>query len=64
QQSHVIQMQLALGRNEDALSLLASNCAESPFGCADLAINPIYRPLRGKAGFERLAKRYTTMTLE
>ncbi|MGH8272217.1 MAG: tetratricopeptide repeat protein, partial [Gammaproteobacteria bacterium] len=42
QQSHVIQMQLALGRNEDALSLLASNCAESPFGCADLAINPIY----------------------
>ncbi len=64
QQSHVIQMQLALGRTDDALRLLASNCAASPFGCADLAINPVYRPLRGNAEFERLAKRYTTMSLD
>ncbi|MGH8397396.1 MAG: hypothetical protein ACRETA_04030 [Gammaproteobacteria bacterium] len=58
----VLQLFLALGRNDAALDLLPTLCAGQPIGCNDLSINPLYVPLRGEPRFERLVKRYDTIS--
>jgi TolB-like protein len=64
EQVDLIQLFLALGEKRPALELLPGFCtASSPVGCNDLAINPIYSPLRGDPIFEKLSKQYTTVTL-
>ncbi|MGH8307769.1 MAG: hypothetical protein ACRER0_05785 [Gammaproteobacteria bacterium] len=61
---NLLQMYLALDETESALQLLESSCPADPIACNDLAINPMYSPLRADLRFQRLAKKYTTATLE
>jgi tetratricopeptide (TPR) repeat protein len=61
---NLLQLYLALGKNQPAQKLLQEVCTSDPIACADLAINPVYIPLRGDRGFQKLAKRYTTITLQ
>ena len=63
-QADLLQLFLALGEKDAALRMLPGFCAASPVGCSDLAINPTYAPLHGNPRFEKLSKRYTTMTLQ
>lgn len=62
-QSDLLQLYVALGDNQDALTLLPGYCANDPTACNDLAINPVFDPLHGEPRFAMLAKRYTTITL-
>lgn len=64
QQYDLIQLQLALGQEHTALRLLESLCAAAPEACTDLAINPNFQILHGNPSFERIARRYTTTTLD
>ncbi len=63
QRYDLIQLQLALGQEHAALRLLTSLCAAAPEDCTDLAINPNFQVLHGNPSFERIARRYTTTTL-
>jgi len=56
----VIQLYLALGRNDTVLELLPKICATVPVACNDLSINPTLLPLRGKPEFQALVKKYDT----
>ncbi|HEX6614539.1 MAG TPA: hypothetical protein VF022_11800, partial [Rhodanobacteraceae bacterium] len=56
----VIQLYLALGRNDTALELLPSFCATIPLECNDLSVNPLGLPLRGQPAFQALVKKYDT----
>ena len=60
----LIQLYLALGEKTATLQLLSELCTSAPVGCSDLAINPIFQPLHGDPRFQKLAKKYTTVTLE
>jgi serine/threonine-protein kinase len=62
-QGDLLQLYLALGEKATAMQMLPGICAAGPVGCSDLAINPQYTPLRGDPRFEKLSKRYTTVTL-
>jgi hypothetical protein len=62
-QGDLLQLVLALGENATAMQMLPGICAASPVACSDLAINPMYTPLRGDPRFEKLSKQYTTVTL-
>ena len=57
---NLLQMYLALSETAPALTLLENFCPAAPVGCNDLAVNPIYMPLRGDLRFEALSKKYTT----
>ncbi|MBU6420595.1 MAG: tetratricopeptide repeat protein [Gammaproteobacteria bacterium] len=62
-QSGLIQLYLALGEKETAMSMLPGLCAAAPIACNDLAINPEFiTPLHDDPHFEKLAKQYTTIT--
>jgi TolB-like protein/cytochrome c-type biogenesis protein CcmH/NrfG len=62
-QSSLMQLYLALGEKETAMSMLPGLCAAAPIACNDLAINPEFiTPLHGDPRFEKLAKQYTTIT--
>lgn len=63
-QGNLLMLYLALGDKETALQMLPAICTAGPVGCNDLAINPLYGPLRGDPRFEKLAKQYTTLTLQ
>jgi TolB-like protein/Flp pilus assembly protein TadD len=58
----VIQLYLALGRNDTALELLPEECSNQPIGCSDLSVNPMYVPLRGQPAFQALVKKYDTVS--
>lgn len=60
----LLQLYLALDQTVLAQQLLESLCPVHPAACDDLAISPIYRPLRANPRFRQLAKKYTTVTLE
>ena len=60
----LLQLYLVLGENKKALQLLTAVCASDPVVCADLAIDPVYAPLHHDPRFQKLAKQYTTVTLE
>ncbi len=60
----LMQLYLALDDTEPVLQMLPGNCANDPFSCIDLAISPLWQPLHGNPRFEKLAKQYTTLTLE
>lgn len=60
----VIQMYLALGDAKTAMPILKGYCLEVPVACSDLAINPVYLPLREQPEFAKLARQYTTIKLE
>ncbi|MGH8126708.1 MAG: tetratricopeptide repeat protein, partial [Rhodanobacteraceae bacterium] len=62
--SNLLQLWLALGENDQALKQLQGLCLATPIGCNDLAINPLYVPLRTDPAFQKLAKRYTTATVQ
>lgn len=62
--SNLLQLYLALGDTTPALKLLTSLCPADPAACSDLAISPIYEPLRGDSHFKRLAAKYTTVTVQ
>lgn len=57
------QLWLALGEHAEALKQLQGVCLAMPIACNDLAINPLYVPLRADPAFQKLAKRYTTATV-
>lgn len=61
--SNLLQLYFALGETAPALQLLQDSCPANPTGCSDLAVNPLYVALRGDPRFQKLAKKYTTMTL-
>ena len=63
-QADLLQLVLALGKKGAALQMLPDFCAASPVGCSDLGINPMYALLHGDPRFGKLAKRYTTVTLQ
>ena len=56
----VIQLYLALGRNDTVLELLPKICAAMPVGCVNLSVNPALLPLRGQPAFQALVKKYDT----
>ncbi|MGH8111335.1 MAG: tetratricopeptide repeat protein, partial [Rhodanobacteraceae bacterium] len=58
--ANLTQLNLALGEDAAALSLLGDSCAAMPLGSSDLGFNPIYRPLHASPVFRALAKKYTT----
>ncbi len=58
----VIELYLALGRNDTALELLPKYCVAQPVGCNDLSVNPEYLPLRGQPAFQVLVKKYDTIS--
>ncbi|MEO6925988.1 MAG: hypothetical protein ABI129_04900 [Rhodanobacter sp.] len=60
---NLMQMYLALGETAPALHLLDGLCAAIPVGCSDLAISPLYLALRTDPRFQKLSKKYTTVTL-
>ncbi|MGB9429133.1 MAG: hypothetical protein WCC11_04550 [Gammaproteobacteria bacterium] len=60
----LVQLYLALGKSSPALTLLTAACPSAPVVCADLAIDPVYAPLRGNPHFEKLSREYTTVTLQ
>ncbi len=62
-QGNLLLLYLALDDKETALQMLPAICSAGPVGCNDLAVNPMYAPLRGDPRFEKLSKEYTTMTL-
>lgn len=56
----LLQLELALGQNATALAQLPKYCAGAWGTCNDLAIYPLWLPLRGQPEFEALVKRYDT----
>ena len=56
----VLQLELALGQNGNALEQLPKLCASVPVVCSDLSVNPVWLPLRGQPSFEALVKKYDT----
>jgi adenylate cyclase len=60
---NLMQMYLSLGETAPALQELESYCPAVPVACYDLAINPMYVALRTDPRFQKLAKKYTTVTL-
>lgn len=62
-EGNLLLLYLALDDREAALQMLPGICSAGPVGCNDLAINPMYAPLRGDPRFEKLARQYTTLTL-
>lgn len=58
----VIQLYLALGRNDTVLDLLPQSCASAPDGCSDLSVNPLWLPLRDQPTFQALVKKYDTFS--
>ena len=61
---NLVQLWLALGENAQALKQLQGVCPAAPVACGDLAINPAYAPLRADPAFQKLAKQYTTATVQ
>ncbi|TAM92926.1 MAG: hypothetical protein EPN40_13870 [Rhodanobacteraceae bacterium] len=62
--SNLWQMYLALGDTAPALKLLENSCPAYPIGCNDLAVNPMYTALRADPRFQKLVKKYNTMTVQ
>ena len=52
----------ALGQNDTVLDQLPKFCATIPVACGDLSVNPVWLPLRGKAEFQALVKKYDTVS--
>lgn len=63
-QGNLLLLYLALDDTQSALQMLPGICSAGPVGCNDLAINPMYASLRGIPRFQKLAKQYTTLTLD
>lgn len=61
---NLLGMYASLGEHQALLQMLEAFCPADPVGCNDLAINPMYVALHGDPRFERLAKKYTTFTLQ
>jgi TolB-like protein/tetratricopeptide (TPR) repeat protein len=58
------QLWLALGEHAEALKQLQGVCLAMPIACIDLAINPTYTALRTDPRFQKLVKRYNTVTMQ
>jgi len=56
----VMQLDLALGRNDTVLDQLPKYCAATPVFCVGLSVNPGWLPLRGQPAFQALVKKYDT----
>lgn len=63
-QADLLQLYLALGEKQTAMRMLPGFCTASPVGCSDLGINPTYALLHGDPRFEKLAKQYTSVTMQ
>jgi hypothetical protein len=61
--ANLVLMYASLGEHAALLELLEAFCPAEPVFCTDLAVNPWYEELRGDPRFQRLAKKYTTVTL-
>jgi serine/threonine-protein kinase len=58
----VIQLDLALGRNDTVLDQLPKYCAATPVFCVGLSVYPLWLPLRGQPAFQALVKKYDTVS--
>ena len=61
---NLLGMYAALGEHAALLQLLEAFCPARPVGCNDLAINPLYAPLRADPAFQTLVKKYNTATVQ
>lgn len=61
---NLLLMYLPLGEAAAALRLLERICPADPIGCNDLGVNPAYQSLHGDPRFQKLAKKYTTVTVQ
>ena len=59
---NLLYLYAALGEHADALKLLQRYCLSNPFGCFDIAINPLYVPLHDDPAFQKLARKYSAIT--
>jgi len=59
---NLLYLYAALGERADALKLLQRYCLSNPFGCFDIAINPLYVPLHDDPVFQKLARKYSAIT--
>ena len=60
--ANVMQLDLALGRNDTVLDQLPKWCASIPVACTDLSVFPMWIPLRGDPRFQALVKQYDTVS--
>ena len=61
---NLIMMYASLGEHGAVLQGLETICPAAPVACSDLAINPVYTALRADPRFQKLVKKYNTMTVQ
>lgn len=61
---NLIQMYASLGEHAALLQGLETFCPAHPVGCDDLAINPEYTALHTDPRFQKLVKKYNTVTVQ
>lgn len=61
---NLIQMYSSLGEHAAVLPLLETFCPANPTACSDLAISPMYTALRADPRFQKLVKKYNTVTVQ
>jgi len=62
--ANLLGMYATLGEHAALLQLLEYFCPAQPAGCNDLAIGPFYTALRADPRFQKLVKRYNTVTMQ
>ncbi|TAM99932.1 MAG: tetratricopeptide repeat protein [Rhodanobacteraceae bacterium] len=61
---NLILMYASLGEHAALLQLLETFCPAQPLGCNDLAVSPMYTALRADPRFQKLVKKYNTVTVQ
>jgi hypothetical protein len=61
---NLIMMYASLGEHAALLQSLEAFCPAVPVACGDLAINPAYTALRADPRFQKLVKKYNSMTVQ
>lgn len=61
---NLVTMYASLGERAALLQALETMCPATPVACNDLAINPMYPALRADPRFQKLVKKYNTVTVQ
>jgi len=62
--TNLLGMYASFGEHAAVLPLLESFCPANPVGCNDLAVSPVYTALRADPRFQKLVKKYNTVTVQ